>query len=220
MVGYAAFDFQGAADVFPLLPYGALGMGGAAAAILKLPMPSWTRGAVTATALVGVAVLAAFSWSWFTNQPKDREALRAQQADGCAVDRILGHGGNLYALGDPTPLVITHRHNPDRYIYLGSGVDEWKVHHTAGGFDGWMRQIEASDNSVVTIGRWVSAIQESVENRLLQDGYLSGYLGSWHVFLTPAARTAALAAHVRVRQRPSRFATGSAGHELPAAGCG
>jgi hypothetical protein len=220
MLGYAAFDFQGAADVFPLLPYGALGMGGAAAVIMKLPIPSWTRGAATATALVGVAVLAAFSWSWFTNQPTDRAALRAQQADGCAVDRILGHGGNLYALGDPTPLVITHRRNPDRYIYLGSGVDQWKIDHTAGGFDGWIRQIEAPDNSVITIGRWVSTVQKSVELRLRQDGYSSAYLGSWHVFLTQAARTSALAAHVRVRPRPSGFATGTAGHELPADGCG
>jgi hypothetical protein len=220
MLGYAAFDFQGAADVFPLLPYGALGIGGLTAVIVTLPMPTWTRPVVTTAALVGVAVLATFSWSWFTDQPKDREALREQQADGCALERILGHGGTLSALGDPTPLVITHRRNPDRFIYLGSGVDEWKVHHTAGGLDGWIHQIEASDSSVITIGRWESSIQESVESRLRQDGYLPGYLGSWHVYLTPAARTAANASQVQVKDRPSRFATTTAGGELPSGGCG
>jgi hypothetical protein len=220
MLGYAVFDFQGAADVFPLLPYGALGMGAAAAVVLKLPAPAWARGVPTVAALIGVAVLAAFSWSWFSHQLPNIETLRSQQADGCAVDRLLGHGGNLDALGDPAPLVITHRRNPDRFIYLGSGVDRWKIHHTAGRFNGWVHQIEASSDSVITIGRWDSDLRLAIRDRLVEDGYQPGYLGSWRVFLTPATLASAQAADVQVSQQPTPFATGLNGQELPAGGCG
>jgi hypothetical protein len=220
MIGYALFDFQSGPDVFPLLPYGALGMGGLAAVVLKLLTASRARSVATAAALVGVVALTAFSWSWFTNQPRFGEGLRAQAADGCAVDRVLGHGGALYALGDPTPLVLTHRRNPDRFIYLGSGVAVWKIHHTAGGLQGWVKQIEASSNSVITIGHWSSGLQRQLQRRLRADGYLPGYLGSWHVFLTPGARSSAQIAQVRVSRQPTRFATGTAGRELPATGCG
>jgi hypothetical protein len=221
MLGYSVFDFQGPPDVFPLLPYGALGLGGAAAVAVKALTPAWSRRTVTAMALVGVTVLGAFSWMWFTDQPRQGVGLRAQRADGCAVEQMVAHGATLYALGDPTPLVITHLRNPDRFIYLGSGVALWKIRHTKGGLNGWLSQIEAKDNSMITIGDWFSQVQHKLQHRLVHDNYLPEYLGSWHVFLSPAARTAARVAHVRFTRRPTLFAAGTTGgRELQASGCG
>jgi hypothetical protein len=73
---------------------------------------------------------------------------------------------------------------------------------------------------MVTIGDWFSQEQQKLERRLRHDGYLREYLGSWQVFLSPAARTAARGADVRFTRQPTPFATGTTGRELPASGCG
>ena len=66
-----------------------------------------------------------------TTTPSEWERFRRM---GAMARVMLGATGQLYAMGDPTPLVILHRRNPDRFIYLGSGVDHWRDTHTTGGF--------------------------------------------------------------------------------------
>jgi MFS family permease len=221
VAGYACFDFQGYPDVLPLLPYPALGLAGAAAAVLRLLRRSSIRLVATAGALVGLSVLTAFSWVWFTEDPTNDNGLRAQRADACAVERMLGPDGRLQALGDPVALVMTDRRNPDNYIYLTSGVDLWKVSHTPGGFDGWTAQIHAADPAVVTLGgNWHNELRDRMQGWLLSDGYRMHYVGSWHILITSAARARAQLQGVTLTARPTLFATGAAGHELPASGCG
>jgi hypothetical protein len=191
---YATTDFQGYPDLFPLLPYPALGFGGAAVVALRLVRSATARRGATVCGLVVLTVLAALSWSWFGNDPLNNNDLHAQQAEACAVRGMVAPGRPLYALGDPTPLVLTRVRNPDRYIYLGSGVDDWKIKHTAGGFAGWTRQIRAAHPSVVFVGGWSSPHRVPMEHWLRTAGYRPSHVGQWLVFLTPAARARAAAA--------------------------
>jgi 4-amino-4-deoxy-L-arabinose transferase-like glycosyltransferase len=216
--GYACFDFQSYPDVLPLLAYPALGLAGAAAVLVRLLKSAPARVA-TAGVLVGLALLTAFSWSWFGSSPSNDNGLRAQGADACAVERMLGSGGRLWAMGDPAPLVMMRRRNPDRFIYLGSGVDQWKVDHTPGGFDGWTSQVKAADPSVVTMNFWRGGLARAMRSWLLTAGYQSRWVGQWRVYLSAAARARATTEHVTLTPQPTVYATGSGGLELPTSGC-
>lgn len=214
-VGFAATDFQGYPDVYPLLPYGALGLGGLAAVLIGLVRSSSARPVAVVAPLVAVAVLAGFSWVWFTDAPASGNHLRVQLANACALNRTVVPGHPLYVLGDPTPLVLTRWRNPDRFIYLASGVDQWKIKHTAGGFEGWTRQISAAHPSVVLVGGWYTTTKRRMVHWLEHAGYHSGYMGGWRVFLTPAARAHAVDADVHVTKSPTHGARSLDGRLLP-----
>ena len=217
-VGYACVDFQSYPDVLPLLAYPALGLAGAVAVLVRL-LKSVPARVATASVLVGLALLTGFSWSWFGSAPANDNALRAQGADACAVERMLGPGGRLWAMGDPAPLVMLHRRNPDRFIYLGSGVDRWKVDHTPGGFDGWTSQVRTADPAVVTMNFWRGDLAKAMRSWLLASRYRSSWVGQWHVYLSAAARARATTEHVTLSPLPTRYATDSSGLELPTSGC-
>lgn len=129
---------------------------------------------------------------WFDRDERNDHALVVERATACAVNRLVVPGTSLYALGDPTPLVLTHRRNPDRFIYLNSGEDQWKVDHTPGGFQGWTAQIEAAHPSVVVVNAWKHSPYPAMMSAWLRaTGYHRGYVGEWEVFLSPQARARA-----------------------------
>jgi len=216
---YAVADFQGYPDVYPLLPYGAIGMGGLAAVAISAGRADVARNVVTSAALGATLVLAAMSWVWFGDDPNSTNLLRDQRANACALQRMVGPKGTLYALGDPVPLVLTHRKNPDRFIYLGSGVAPWKIKHTTGGFSAWTAQIQAAHPDVVVIASWHGPIRTRIDHWLAQDGYTARFVGPWATFLTPTALDAARQHGVALQQEPSAYATSPRGAELPAAPC-
>jgi hypothetical protein len=216
---YAIYDFQGYPDVFPLLPYGAVGLGAVAALVMgRAAMPEMrVRTAVAIVTLL--AILAGLSFAWFKPDEKGGVALRAQQADACAVQRLLPAGGHLYALGDPTFLVLTHRVGPSRFIYLEAGVDKWKVDHTRGGLAAWEAQIVAMRPDIIAVGGWYRTLHDEMTTSLRDAGYLPRYLGTWRVLLGPGIAARARVAQVRLTNLPTPFATGREGRELPASGC-
>ena len=216
---YAASDFQGYPDLYPLLPYPALGLGGVAVVVLRLARNVAGRLLVTATAVVALAVLTAFSWTWFTDDVLHDGGLRAQRANACAVERLLGPTGSLYALGDPTALVMTHRRNPDRYIYLGSGVDRWKIAHLPGGFNAWTAQVRSADPAVIVLRGWSSPVRPVMVAWLREAGFRSAYVGAWRVFLPPATLQDAHRRGVRLTAGPTARARGVPGHPIRAFAC-
>jgi hypothetical protein len=185
--GYAASDFQSYPDLYSLLPYPAVGFGVALAlGVRSLRRPAMLRVCVSCMLALAVALLA-YSWVQFTDSKADNRRLDAQWAAGCAVNRIVVPGTPMYAIGDPTPLVMTHRTNPDRYIYLGSGVIGWKLKRLDGGFAGWENEIRASRASVIVLGGWTGPMRQLLGTWLAAH-YVRGYVGTWRVFLTPQAR--------------------------------
>ncbi len=218
--GYAAVDFQGYPDLYPLLPYAALGLGGAAALAVGALRGITARRAVTAAVLVAATGLVGVSWTWFGSDPMNDGGLRAQRADACGLTRMLGRTGSVYALGDPTPLVLTGRRNPDRFVYLASGVDRWKIRHTAGGFAGWTAQIAADRPQVVVIRGWHTRVRHQLGAWLHSAGYRWDHLGRWGIYATRHARERALNRDVRPTPTATAYAAGPGGRELPVAGCG
>lgn len=222
-VGYACYDFQGYPDVYPLLPYGAIGVGGAVAVVLRRAgQRAWwpgIRAATTTGVLAGTLALAVVSAWLFSVSGANGRALHRQWAAACAVERILVPGTPLLSLGDPVPLVLTGRRNPDRFIYLGSGVARWKTSHTAGGFAGWTAQVRHSRASVVVSQGWQGPVQQRMGDWLRAAGYRSGHIGRWWVFLTPRAEANARADGLAVTRYPTAWPSTVDGHEFRSQTC-
>jgi hypothetical protein len=202
--GYATLDFQAYPDVLPLLPYPAIGCGAAVAIVLRHVSETAARVVVAAT-LVAAAVATVLSAVWFTDDPANDHYLRVERAEACAVQRVIPPDTRLYALGSPVPLVLTQRRNPDPFIYLYSGVAAWKVHHTKGGFDAWMRKIPASRSSVVVIDQWDGPLRPRVDAWLTRHGYSGAFVGRWRVYATSQAQRLAADHGVRLTARATQW---------------
>ena len=219
---YAATDFQSYPDLYPLLPYPAIGFGGAVALLVGVLRARAAQRSATVAVLAALVLLAGLTWVSFSDDPVNtrRPGLRAQLSDSCGLDRVLVPGTPLLSLGDPVPLVTTHRRNPDRFIYLGSGVVQWKIDHTPGGLAAWTAQIWRWAPSVVVVRGWEGQYRLAVERWLHQNGYTPRYAGSWRVFVTPGVLERASQQGIRLTRRPEIVVRGPEGRPLPARRCG
>jgi hypothetical protein len=190
-VAASVYDFQGYPDLFPLLPYAALGIGGAVAVVAPRVAGLWPRRIAAGLALAAVAVLAGLSVHWFSGARDAGPSLYKERAQAAKIQRLLGPGERLYALGDPTLLVLTHRRNPTRYIYLGSGVDHWAVKHEFGSLAGWQAQIRAVDPPIVVMNLWRSDLALQMRTWLKQTYGPGKFLGNWRLFVKPSVRARA-----------------------------
>jgi 4-amino-4-deoxy-L-arabinose transferase-like glycosyltransferase len=226
---YAATDFQSYPDLYPLLPYPAIGLAGAVAAVaqarVRRERPTVSRAARLGPAvalLMALGGLTCASWVTYTrdaaNSPPDRDLSR-QQANACALGLLRVPRTPLWALGDPTVLVLTHRRNPDRFVYLGSGVAQWKIDHTPGGLAGWQRQIALAGPSVVVLQGWTGDLTLEMRAWLLQEGFHQRFLGRWRVLLSDAALRRAVRHGITPTPGPTKFVTGPGGREAEPAAC-
>jgi 4-amino-4-deoxy-L-arabinose transferase-like glycosyltransferase len=217
---YALSDFQSYPDLFPLLPYPAIGLGGAVAVGVRgLRRQSSALRVFTAAVLAAALVLTVCSAFWFSDARSNEHGLDAERATACAVQHIIVPGTPLYALGDPVPLALTHRRNPDRFVFLESGVAVWKIKHTKGGFDGWTSQIAASRPSVVVHRGWGGYLHDLMGSWLVSAGYLRGYIGKWRVFMTLAARERMNVKGIRLTSFPTDWPQTAGGGRLTLRKC-
>jgi 4-amino-4-deoxy-L-arabinose transferase-like glycosyltransferase len=213
--GYLAVDFQGPPDLYPLLPYAALGFGGAVAALLRLLTDR--RAGLLVRVAVPVALTALVASAAVSFEHDDLQvpgALVGQRTDACALDRLVVPGRPLYALGDPTTLVLTGRANPERHVFLSAGVDAWHVRHTAGGFEGWTEQVRAADPSVVVVAGWTGPFTARMRQWLGTQGYRRVFVGRWRTFVDPAVLARARRLGIALTSRPVPVVTDLEGHPL------
>ena len=148
VLAFSVRDFQNYPDLDPLLPYPALGFGGIVV-LLRGASERVSRASVARLAVPGICVVAVLallitSIADFQDQiPGAYDPLGLQRAQACALSEVAGPG-TLYSLGDTIDLGLTHRVNPDNYIYFGGGVLQWKLAHLPGGVQAWERQILAT----------------------------------------------------------------------------
>lgn len=170
-------DFQGYPDLYPLLPYGALGWAWAVAA---LRASAWARPATVAAAAL-TAALVGLSAVTFPHDD-DRESIDVQRRTARWVDRLAGPDGTVWALGDPTPLVLTGRANPDPYVFLSSGVAEWKLARLPGGVPAWRDQVLAAGTTVVVVNGVTQGPTTALVELLREDGFRRCRGGIWKVY--------------------------------------
>jgi hypothetical protein len=199
---YSLIDFQGYPDVFPLLPYAAIGFGGAWYEVARRLGVKRPRRAATAVALAAVATLGGLSWHSYSQDGARLRTLPLQRARAADLDRILTRDEKLYAFEDPRPLVLTKRRNPSRYIFLTSGVAPWLVRHTPGGVAGWEAQIAASRPAALVMPLSWGGVYPTAIGAWLRRTYREVGLHGWRLFLKPELLRRAKARGVVLREQP------------------
>src|SRR5262249_9216766 len=126
--------------------------------------------------------LAVLSFSWYEHAPPLGPGLPAQRSAAKELAQTLGRHGRLYALGNPAPLVLTDRRNPNRYIYLASGVASWVIDHTHDGMRGWEDEIEDAHPRAVVVNGWTGERTPAMY-AWLKHRYGHERLGRWLVFV-------------------------------------
>ncbi|MCF6379261.1 glycosyltransferase family 39 protein [Nocardioides KLBMP 9356] len=143
-------EYDSWADLFPLLPFAALGMGAAAAVVVRrlAPRPRWLLAAAAAVTCLALAL----DYSLTTRddtldlQREATEAVLAELPDGATITSVEG----------PQPLVLTDRTNPTRYQMFRSGLQDYMDDTWPGGLDGFKRDLVADGPDLVSTGETVS----------------------------------------------------------------
>lgn len=191
ITAFSLRDFQGYPDLYPLLPYAAIGLGAGFQAV-SAHLDARARpgvGALLATA--AVVSLVVVSWVSYSGPVFDEHGLIRQRAAVLEATRLLRDHETLYVLGSARPLFFTRRRNPSPYIVLTAGIDRWAVEHIRGGFEGWTREIRAADPAmVIRGGPWRSPVARTM-TRWLRREYAEITVGGLNVFVTPAIRARA-----------------------------
>jgi hypothetical protein len=196
-VAYAVYDFQGYPDVFPLLPFAALGVAGGVTVLVRL-FHGGLRRVAGAVAVAGLAVLAAITWPALDSVAAADPGIAEQRSASCAAATIAGEHP-FYSLGNPAQFVLTHRRSPDRFIYLAGQVDQWRADHYPGGFDAWIAHIAAAHPPVVVVDGWPDTpLHTTAETDLGRYGYTERHLGRVEVLVDPTGRRRARAAGLRL----------------------
>jgi Dolichyl-phosphate-mannose-protein mannosyltransferase len=218
--GYALTDFQSYPDVFPMLPYPAIGIGLAVALLHRNVASEATRRGIVAGTAAAVTALSVASAVWFGSAADNNTDLANQRAAGCALQKVIAPGTAFWSLGNPVPLVMTGRRNPDRYIYLVSGVDRWKVEHLTGGFQAWTEQIAAVNPSVVGLSAWDGRWSTPMRDWLISQGYHRWFIGQFGVFLRPATHAYALLQGIRPTRHETKWPLAETGAPAKQQFCG
>jgi hypothetical protein len=200
---FSASDFQGPPDLYPLLPYAALGFGGTAAVLAdRFSRPKVNRSIVAAVLACALA-LTVVSAITFGTQGAKATGLTRQLETACTIDRTVGPHGTLMSLGDPRPLAMTHRHSPSRFIYLGSGIAKWHVSQLPGHLRGWERDVRAANPTVIVVKGWQSTLHPPLRYQMetwLASVYQPARIGSTQLYLAPGAAGLAASRGVLVRR--------------------
>ncbi|WP_157558947.1 ArnT family glycosyltransferase [Nocardioides sp. Soil774] len=143
-------DYDAWPDLFPVLPFAALGVGAAVAvAVRRLPpRPQWAVTAVVAGACVVLGAVYAAS-------ARDDTLLDQRQATADVLAQ-LPDDATITSIEAPQPLVLTGRTNPTRYQMFRSGLQDYMDDTWPGGLDGFRRDLVADGPDLVSVGETVS----------------------------------------------------------------
>ncbi|WP_027862420.1 hypothetical protein [Marmoricola sp. URHB0036] len=143
-------DYDAWPDLFPVLPFSAVGVGAVFAAVAQ-HLARRTAG-VVAAGLSVVAVVLALQYSVSVRD----DTLDVQRRD---VDAVLGQlpkDATITSIEAPQPLVLTGRTNPTRYQTFRGGLQDYMDDTWPGGLDGFKRDLVARQTDLVAVGETVS----------------------------------------------------------------
>ena len=143
-------EYDSWADLFPLLPFAALGLGAAAAVVVRRlpPRPQWAVTAVAAAACLALAL------HYSVTTRDDTLDLQREATD--AVLAQLPEDATITSVEGPQPLVLTGRTNPTRYQMFRSGLQDYMEDTWPGGYDAFKRDLVADGPDLVSTGESVS----------------------------------------------------------------
>ena len=140
-------DFDSWADLFPLLPFAAVGIGSLVPrAVLLLPAP---RGPVELAAFV---VVGSRDGGALVGDHPERRPGRPAGSRRRGLRCAAAGGARLTSVEAPQPLVLTGRTNPTRHQMFRSGLQDYVDDTWPGGLDGFAGELVEQRPTLVTLG--------------------------------------------------------------------
>ena len=170
---------NGAPDLFVVLPFGALGAAGAAAAVVRRLRPGLGRSLVAAVTVTAVTAAAAEAVGT-RNDMLDR-----QRADVAAVLAAARPGATVLTVNAPEVLAIARRDNPTRYQLFDPPMQAFLDRSTRGGLKGYAAYIARTHPTLVAIPARLHA--SWLEPVLSADYVQAGHGPTWTWYVARAA---------------------------------
>jgi hypothetical protein len=143
-------DYDSWADLFPLLPFGAVGVASLVPLVTGRVTSRGLRTATVAATAVGTAALVVASVQWSVTTRTD-----ALDAERRAVDAVVGAlpaGAALASIEAPQPLVFTGQTNPSRHQMFRGGLQTYVDDTWPGGLRGFVRDLVDAHPAVISMG--------------------------------------------------------------------
>ena len=166
---WTGMDYQSYPDLYPFVPFIAIGIG-----IMVSWISAGTGTAGRAIALVGLVI----ALVWFAKPILGRgvvpgQTLEQEFAMARLAQRIAGAEGRLASVGAPHVMALTGWRNPSRYGFLLVGIDEYIEDTEPGGFVGWARRLLVDAPTKVVLvgqlsGRLVPRLEQLLETYYAQ----------------------------------------------------
>ena len=139
-------DYDSWADLFPLLPYAAVGIG-CLVPLLAHRVPSRALG-VAVVVTTAAAVVVSVHWSVTTRT----DGLEDQRRAVAAVLEELPDDATVTSVEAPQPLALTGRTNPTRHQMFRAGLQQYVEDTWPGGLDGFARDLVDQRPTLVAVG--------------------------------------------------------------------
>ena len=139
-------DYDGWPDLFPLLPFAALGV---TAVVVRLTARASRRTFTRVAAAFSVVAAVVALYLSTTNLT---DPLVAQRASVKAVFGLLPADATVTSLEAPQPLVLTGRTNPNRYQMFSGGLETYVADQVPGGLEGFRREVAAGKPTLISVG--------------------------------------------------------------------
>ena len=175
-------DFQGAADLYPFLPYLAIGMGGLfwrlSQGVCTLQGIRGLKPERVAAVISGILLLSGAG----SYHAHSESGLGDQRASAEQLLERFGRDVRVASIGLPELLVLTGKTNPNRYGFVIAGIDRKIEAEWSGGIRGFVEEMHRSGIEVIGIGQTEGDHRDELF-QALRDFYVPGRAGYFDIFI-------------------------------------
>ncbi|MCI0487453.1 MAG: DolP-mannose mannosyltransferase [Blastocatellia bacterium] len=149
---WSMMDFQGCPDFYVFLPYLAIGFGWLLFLMSKGLVGLEAIGPEAQNFILVMLCLLLIIPAALEYRRNANRGLIDQRTAARALESEFGSEIRIISISAPELLVLMKRTNPNRYVFIASGVDNYLDARTPGGFDGWLEQLEDYNPDVIALG--------------------------------------------------------------------
>ncbi len=179
---WSALDFQDYPDFYVFLPYTAIGFGWLLYHMVRSIASRNGISPIVKNSFVGIICIILTGAAAVNYQTTASDELSTQKAWANEVAERFGEEVKIASIGVPEALVLLHKTNPNPYSFIIYGIDNHIDATTEGGFDGWLRNLEQYNPSLIFLGVTHGKRLPKLE-ACLAENYTLSNIGDWKVLI-------------------------------------
>jgi hypothetical protein len=175
-------DFQGTDDLYPILPYMAIGLAGMGASLSRASVslrPFARLQPAHATALLAAAMALS---SMILYKSTSEDGLEAQRVSASRVTDFFPEDRQVASIGLPELMVMEGFTNPNPYLFVFGGVDRKIMQEWPGGIVGFVEDLTASGVEVIGVGQTEGDYRDLLV-QALERGHVKHRFGYFDVYV-------------------------------------